>query len=264
MLPYLGPAKRKEVFRTLLTRFLRVSPFHRYWMSKMTVIFAVNQDTLDLVRALGRSDVQMQFDNGVPSHYLAHEAKSYVGDQSITRFLWVGRMLPRKALPLALDALAQAQLPSTLTIVGNGLPREVVERMIADRGLNGRVHWAGRRLTVDEVRANYLEHDALLFTSVRETSGLQLIEAMALGLPVICLDLHGASVVVPNDAGFKIPVTTPADVVRRLAAALDQFTNASVEEKTAMSRASLRFARENTWSVRAQKAEELYLELLER
>jgi len=102
----------------------------------------------------------------------------------------------------------------------------------------------------------------LLFTSVRETSGLQLIEAMALGLPVICLDLHGASDVVPDNAGFKIPVSTPIEVAKGLAKAMDDFARTSRQEKTAMSSASLRFARSNTWSVRAEEAENLYMELL--
>jgi len=262
MLRYFGASKRSEVLRTLLTRSLRFSPFHRHWMSKMTVIFAVNRDTFNLVKVMGRPDVRMQFDNGVPKDYLVQEPKIYDAGQRTTRFLWVGRMLPRKALPLALDALSETKGESTLTIVGNGQSREVVDGMIAERGLNGRVHWAGRRLTVEEVRTTYLEHDALLFTSVRETSGLQLIEAMALGLPVICLDLHGASDVVPDNAGFKIPVTTPTEVAKGLATAMDRFAKVSCEEKTAMSVASLRFARNNTWSVRAEQAEKLYLEIL--
>src|SRR5450756_1584249 len=121
-------------------------------------------------------------------------------------------MLPRKALPLALDALAQVTYPTTLTIVGSGLPETTVKAMISERGLDGRVFWAGRRLTMDEVRNAYQEHDAMLFTSVRETCGVQLLEAMAVGLPIITLDLHGASNLVPDHGGIKVPVTTTAEV----------------------------------------------------
>jgi len=262
MLEYFGDARLSEVQRTILTRLLAFSPFHRYWLSRMSAIFAANQETLALIRALGRPDARLQFDNGVSENCLATQPKIYSGDKVGTRFLWVGRMLPRKALPMALDALSMTTTPSTLTIVGDGLSSERVRSMIRERRLDDRVYWEGRRLSLEEVRSEYVKHDALLFTSVRETSGVQLLEAMALGLPVICLDLHGASDVVPDNAGFKVRVTTPVEVTLALAAAMDKFSGLGCDVKEAMSSASLEFAKKNTWPERAQKAEELYRELL--
>ena len=171
-------------------------------------------------------------------------------------------MLPRKALPLALDALAKVKHPVTLTIVGNGLSEDIVHQMILERSLEGRVIWAGRRLTVDEVRSAYQEHDALLFTSIRETCGVQLLEAMAVGLPTITLDLHGAKNLVPHDGGFKIPVTTIPEVINAMATAIDDFAAMTIQQKQAMSRANWEFAKSCTWTSRAAKAETLYKQLL--
>jgi glycosyltransferase involved in cell wall biosynthesis len=262
MLIYFGTARHAEFLRTVITKLLRFSPLHRLWLSKFRVVFAANRDTLNLLKALGRLDVQLQFDNGISFDDIAKEPRHYDDSQVITRFLWVGRLLPRKALPLALDALSRTTRPSTLTIAGDGLAPALVEAMIEKRGLRGRVEWAGRRLNGEEVRSAYLEHDALVFTSVRETSGVQLLEAMALGLPLICLDLHGASDVVPDTAGYKVPAVTPAQVTEALAAALDRFSVLPREAKHAMSIAGIQFARQNTWQIRAQRAEELYRELL--
>jgi glycosyltransferase involved in cell wall biosynthesis len=228
----------------------------------MAVIYASNSDTVALVRALGRSDVIFEFDGGVCKEYLAAEPRAFKANANPLRLIWVGRILPRKALTLALDALTHVRHSFVLTIVGSGLPEQVVRRIIAERGLADRVNWSGRRLTVAEVRAAYLDNDALLFTSVRETAGLQLLEAMALGLPIITLDLHGARDLVPEAAGMKIPVTTPAEVTRNLAAAIDQFASLSAEQKSAMSRAGWEFASTNTWTCRAAQAEALYADLL--
>jgi glycosyltransferase involved in cell wall biosynthesis len=262
MLSYFGSSRGSEVRRTLLTKALRHSPFHRRWLGKMSTIYAANNDTFELVKRLGRSDVRLEFDVGFPKEYLGYEPRSFATRASPVRLLWVARMLPRKALPLALDALAQVRHDSTLTIVGDGLTEDKVRRMIAERGLRGRVHWSGKRLTSDEVRTAYLEHDALLFTSLRETSGAQLLEAMAVGLPVITLDLHGARNVVPADAGIRVPVTTPEEVVRKLAAAVDRFAAMSAKQKNAMSRAGWEFAQANTWTRRAANAQALYAELV--
>jgi glycosyltransferase involved in cell wall biosynthesis len=262
MLSYFGSGRGSEVRRTLLTKALRYSPFHRRWLGKMSTIYAANSDTLALVKEMTRSDASLEFDVGVPNEFLASEPRTFAAECSPVRLLWVARMLPRKALPLALDALAQMRHASTLTIVGNGLAEDQVRRMIAERGLSGRVLWSGRRLTLDEVRMAYLEHDALLFTSLRETCGVQLLEAMALGLPVITLDLHGARDMVPANAGIKVPVSTPDEIVRNLAAAVDRFASMSAERKNAMSRAGWEFAQANTWTCHAAKAELLYAELL--
>jgi glycosyltransferase involved in cell wall biosynthesis len=262
LLKYFGSSRRSEERRTLLTKALRYSPFHRRWLGKMSIIFASNTDTLALVKAMGRSDVSLWFDVGVPKEYLASGPRTFASEQSPVRLIWVARMLPRKALPLALDALAQVRCASTLTIIGSGLADGIVRSMIAERGLGGRVHWSGERLSLTEVQAAYLEHDALLFTSVRDTSGLQLLEAMAAGLPVITLDLHGAGDLVSADAGIKVPVSTPEKVVCGLAAAIDRFASMSADQKNAMSRASWEFARANTWTCRAASAEILYTKLV--
>jgi glycosyltransferase involved in cell wall biosynthesis len=261
MLSYFGTTRGAEVRRTLLTKALRYSPFHRRWLGKMSTIYAANSDTLALIRDLGRSDARLVFDVGVPKEYLAPEPRSFTSEASPVRLIWVGRMLPRKALPLALDALARVRNPSTLTIIGSGLAEEIVNNMIAERGLSGRVHWSGKRLKLAEVQAAYRGHDALLFTSLRDTSGLQLLEAMAAGLPVITLDHHGAADLVSADAGIKVPVSTQARVICDLAAAIDRFALMSAHKKASMSRASWEIARANTWACHAAKAEILYGEL---
>src|SRR5262249_17261122 len=54
------------------------------------------------------------------------------------------------------------------------------------------------------------------FTSLRDTSGTVLLEALAEGTPVICLDHQGAGTIVTPECGIKVPVTNRRDVHRRL------------------------------------------------
>ena len=171
-------------------------------------------------------------------------------------------MVPRKALPLTLDVLGAVKHPATLTIAGSGLPEADVRQMIANRGLTQRVRWEGRRLSLDEVRQAYTEHDALLLASLRDSCPAQLVEAMGMGLPVITLDHHGPRDLVPEDAGIKVPVTTPQGVLRDLAAAVDRYSRLTGEEKTAMSRAAWSFARTLNYMTGAELFEALYREIL--
>ena len=47
-------------------------------------------------------------------------------------------------------------------------------------------------------------------------------EAMAVGLPVICLDVGGPALQVTEETGIKVPATSPEQVIRDLAAAMSQ------------------------------------------
>lgn len=262
MLEAFGPSRHMEVLRTAFTRALPYSILHRVWLQKMTIVLATNSDTLRLVKALGKMEVEPWFDAALPASFFATEPRTFSKATAPLRLLWVGRMVPRKALPLTLDVLTKTKHPATLTIAGSGIPEAEVRRMIAGRGLTDRVRWAGRRLSLDEVRQAYIEHDALLLASLRDSCPAQLVEAMGLGLPVITLDHHGPRDLVPENAGIKVPVTTPEGVLRDLAAAVDRYCELSGEEKTAMSKAAWSFARTLNYVKGAELFEALYREIL--
>ena len=72
----------------------------------------------------------------------------------------------------------------------------------------------------EEALRQYAKADVFAFTSLRDTTGGVIAEALAAGLPVICMDHQVAHDVVTEDCGIKIPVTTPeeasADFATRL------------------------------------------------
>ncbi len=264
MLKYFGRSKSREQLRSSLTRSLKFSPFHRRWVRKMSCILAANTDTLSLVQALGCKNAILMCDTAIPADYFAQVPRNFEARRRPLRLLWVGRMLTRKALPLALDALKASNADATLTIAGDGLNPDTFHRMIRDRNLQQRVLWKGSRLTFDQLRAAYAEHDAMLFTSLRDSFGSQVLEAMAMGLPIITLDLHGAHDHVPATASIKVPVSTPQETVRNLARAIEDYASYSLPRKNAMSTHALSFAKTLNWPTRAEITENLYQEVLSK
>jgi glycosyltransferase involved in cell wall biosynthesis len=88
---------------------------------------------------------------------------------------------------------------------GRGAADAEVERRIVELGLEHRVVRPGRVPDADR-DALLMMADALVFPSIYEGFGAPVIEAMALGTPVICGDhpalrevVADAAVVVPND-----------------------------------------------------------------
>jgi glycosyltransferase involved in cell wall biosynthesis len=232
------------------------------WLNKMAVVLATNTDTLRLARRLTTAQVEPWFDAALPVTFFSEEPRTFTEHNGPLRLLWVGRMVPRKALPLALDIMTKIRQPTVLTIVGNGLPEGEVRRMISVRRLEGRVKWDPQWLDRIAVRNTYMDHDVLLFTSLRDSCPAQLIESMGLGLPVIILDHHGAKDLVPEGAGIKVQVTTPDRVVEEMAAAVDCYAGLSPDAKTSMSRIGWSFARTLNYTDGAGLFENLYQQIL--
>jgi glycosyltransferase involved in cell wall biosynthesis len=264
MLTYFGAEKPGERLRSTLTKALRFSPLHRRWLRRMSFVLAANRDTLNMVRSVGCTESSLMCDTAIPTDYFAERPRNFEERGGALRLLWVGRMLTRKALPLALDALEQVHNNVTLTIAGDGLDSQTVHQMVRDRNLQHRVFWKGSRLTWTELRTAYAEHDALLFTSLRDSFGSQLLEAMAMGLPIVTLDLHGAHDWVPDRASLKVPVGEPEETVRNLAEAIEQYALLSPRQKNQMSTHAWDFAKTLSWSARAELVDKLYQDVLTR
>ena len=258
MIEYFGKDKFKERLRTALTHALPFLLFHRYCYGKMSAILATNRETLELFRLLGRPDAQLLFDAAIPESFLSPEPRTFSASEEPLRLLWIGRILPRKALPLTLDILAKVNAPFTLTIIGDGPDAPAIHEMLQARGLSERVFWKPGRIPWSEVREAYIRHDAMLFTSLRDSCAHQLLEALAVGLPVITLRIHGGQDLVPDEAGFKIPVHSREQVVHDTAAAVTAFAAMSPMARSRMSEVGWSFARTQTWEHRVAFAAEIY------
>jgi glycosyltransferase involved in cell wall biosynthesis len=257
MLHYFGSAKRQERQRSFITKLIPYSPLHRSWLQHMSCVLATNRDTLELVKRCGSHQVEFSLDFGLPRSFFVEQARSPSDFDGPLRLLWVGRVLPRKGLALALDALLQVKQDFHLTIVGDGETSSPLPEMIRERSLGEKITNLGR-LPWNETREQYLKHHCLLFTSLRDSTGAQMLEAMACGLPVVCLDLHGARDIVTQGAGYRVPVTIPKDTAFALAQTIDRYALLSKEERAEMSQCSLVRARSLEWHERVRNMNKYY------
>jgi glycosyltransferase involved in cell wall biosynthesis len=83
----------------------------------------------------------------------------------------------------------------------------------------------------------YPEFDLFLFPSLHDSGGMGVLEAMSLGLPVVCLDLGGPGILVDNTCGRVIPTEdhTEEEVVRLMSACLSELLcNPAILESLSM------------------------------
>ena len=143
------------------------------------------------------------------------EARRAVG----LRLVFAGRLVLWKGIDLALCALAASQTEATLTFIGTGRGLGAARAMAMRLGLPSRVEFRGA-LTRAATVAALAEFDAFLFPSLHDSGGFAVLEAMASGLPAICLDAGGPALAVDETCGVKVPVASRAEIVTRLAAAI--------------------------------------------
>ena len=106
-------------------------------------------------------------------------------------FLSVGRVAVEKNIA----AFAEADLPGTKVIVGDGPARDDLAAQYPD------IHWAGTQTGAD-LADHYRDADVFVFPSTTDTYGVVMLEANACGLPVAAYPVTGPiDVVVPGVTG---------------------------------------------------------------
>jgi len=110
-------------------------------------------------------------------------------------FLFVGSGFERKGVAVLLDVMAQMPPHVFLLIVGRDKRMEDYQRRAAQRGLSGRVIFAGSQ---PDVRPYYGSADALVLPTLYDPFPNVVLEAMASGLPVITSTKCGAAELVES------------------------------------------------------------------
>ncbi len=131
---------------------------------------------------------------------------SYSGPSTAPVAISVARLSAEKDFPTLLHAMAQAvrEVPDLhLKLVGDGPEREKLERLTRELGISSCVEFLGERRDVPDqlVQAGFF-----VSSSLTEGISLTLLEAMAVGLPVVATAVGGNSeIVVDGVTGSLVP-----------------------------------------------------------
>lgn len=168
------------------------------------------------------------------------------------RLLFVGRLAPEKNLSVLLKALVGISDRFEIKLVGDGPAELELKRMAASLGLHN-VHFHGRAIG-EELRDAYRTSDVLVLPSRSEGMSLVLLEAIAMGLPVVATDLSGTrEVVVHGENGLLV---APDDAAGLRFALLDIVDDN--DRFRSMSKASRKLAEQYRWDRVCGDFERLY------
>ena len=175
--------------------------------------------------------------------------------------LAIGTLEPRKGLDALITAMSQADAPDIpLIIAGPDSWGDVsVERLREAAGLP---EWKVRalgQLSDEDLAVAMRRATVMVFPSRAEGFGLPVIEAFALGTPVIHSDAP-ALLEVSADAGLAVPLADPEQYPARLAAAIARVVGDD-ELRGTMRTLGQDRARAFSWTASAEKVWQLHADL---
>ena len=210
---YTGESRRVRLFETWDRRMLR----------RLAGVVAVS-DAMEsrLLRCKVHRDRLHRIENTIDADSIAMAALSaraetrgrWVHEQDETLVLTLGRLSPEKGHSDLVDALKSVQGRWRLIIVGDG-PREAVLRAaVKQADLVSRVHFAG---WVSDGASALGAADIFVLPSHTEGLPLALLEAMAVGLPIVATRVGGVPKALRDgDCGVLVDPGSPAQIARAL------------------------------------------------
>ena len=148
-----------------------------------------------------------------------------------------------------------------MIIIGRGPEKKRIENLILELNLEDRVFvldWMERKDLFKQMRRS----DVFLFASFRDGGGAVVVEAMASGLPVICLNTAGPGFHIKDKFGIKIQPNSTDYVIAEMAKALDRLSN-NEQLRAEMGEAARKRAREYyEWTKLGSRMIEIYSKIL--
>jgi glycosyltransferase involved in cell wall biosynthesis len=239
-----------------------LDPFVKKTARQAALAFASTQATAARLRRMGAGRVGVETQIGInPAAPVLREAGSMRG----CRFVSIGRMIPWKGFLLGLKAFAGSGLKDgEYLFIGDGPCRSMLEKFADEHALTGQVRFLGN-ISREDVLKELSRSDVLVHPSFHDSAGLVCLEAMALGCPVICLNVGGPGWLVGEESGIRIPVEAPSSaIIRELSAAMFKLATHNKLRRAMGEAARVRASGFFLWAEKAERMARCYAEVFDQ
>jgi glycosyltransferase involved in cell wall biosynthesis len=183
------------------------------------VVLVANQRTREALPAGIRGQVIEMVENGVDTDLWKSPSQS-LDHSSVPRFVFVGRLVDWKAVDVVIRALQQVPT-AEVEIIGDGPMLQAWKGLAKELGMENRVHFLGW-LSQKECALRLQSSIALVLPSLYECGGAVVLEAMAMGKPVIATKWGGPADYLDASCGILIEPESTDSLVNGFAAAMQK------------------------------------------
>ena len=217
--------RRYEIKRRVAQWLGERDPFVRLTARRSVLALATTGDTGRRLEAIGAKTVWPFSQVGFSSEEIERLGRRKAAVSTTFRLISIGNLVHWKGFELGLRAFAHANhADAEYWIIGDGPERSRLESLAKILGVAQSVKFFAE-VPRDEALGKLAQCHVLVHPSLHDSGGFVCLEAMALGKPVICLDLGGPAVQVTGDTGFKVPACSPRQAVSDMALAMKRLAN---------------------------------------
>jgi glycosyltransferase involved in cell wall biosynthesis len=257
-----GKAWGKQKFRRAMKTLVSSNPFISMAVNRKSHVFFANQDTQKLLIGKCRSE-SLMLETALRDEDIIPQSEIVLNIDSRLKICWVGRLEARKGLPIVLDAIEELpkDLDFELLIIGDGPEKDALVARLEGSALRDKVCHV-TQLERSEVLSRLKHSDMMLFSSVQDTSGNVVIEALGNGVPVVALNHQGSQVMLRHGGGVLIDINSYSQVVSAFRDAIVEL-DADREKLKSLSEEALRVVKEfQTWDSRRDQVQDVYNSLV--
>jgi glycosyltransferase involved in cell wall biosynthesis len=221
------------------------------------LILVANRRTRDALPVGINGPIVEVVENGVDLD-IWRKASARTPDASV-RFVFVGRLIDWKAVEIVLEALhrLQGQISASLEIIGDGPMRQTWEALTDELGLKPGVTFSGF-MSQQDCAERLKSADVLVLPSLFECGGAVVLEAMAMGLPVIATAWGGPLDYLDETCGILVAPDSREALVAGFAAGMKALAQ-STQLRTKLGEAGYARARQHfDWQRKIDQILELY------
>lgn len=154
-------------------------------------------------------------------------------DSDITEFITVGRLDAWRGFDLVIEATEAAIRENDrihVTILGEGSDRTRLETLVREKSLDNHVSLPGK-VSMDDYRKRMAASDVVINAALKEGAVTVSFDAMAMGLPLICIDTTGYTRYFTDDYAIMIPRTSREEIISSIKDGMVRLTNPDVRQR---------------------------------
>jgi len=227
---------------------------------KAAVLIVANERTRRALPSGLAGEVIEMTENGVDLNlFRPAETATIQARSSRPKFVFVGRLIEWKGVDLLLEATARAirRHDLELHIVGDGSIRPQLESLAAELTIGEQVKFHGF-VSQDQCAKLLADFDALVLPSLYECGGAVILEAMAMGLPVIATKWGGPADYLDDNSGLLIEPDGRESFIDGIAGAMVELAQSPALRRKLGQAGRSRVLEEFDWERKIDRILEIY------
>lgn len=253
-----------EKVRSVGQWIFRHDPFFIIGQNKAKAVLVCNREAFNGLHKKWQKKAYFYPVNGVSAEDLLILNEKIENKSDKFCVLSAGKLIKIKGFDLSIRAFKafNDKVPNAkFIIIGEGPELKHLKKLADDLKLGEKIvfeSWIPREKLLHKMSTC----SVFLFPSLRDGGGNVVVEAMAVGVPVVCFDLAGPGFHINDSCGIKIKPDDPKQAVYDMAKALEKlYFNKELRDKLGRG-ARERAEREYNWEKLGDKLNKIYKEVL--